>query len=43
MMYDLLNSLARRFSGRNCRRCGEGIAANDPFGVSEGVCRGCRL
>jgi hypothetical protein len=41
-MYALLNSLARRFAGRDCRRCGESIYATDPFGVSEGVCRGCR-
>jgi hypothetical protein len=29
-------------SGTNCRRCSEAIAANDPFGVSEGVCAPCR-
>jgi hypothetical protein len=42
MMYALLNSLARRFAGRHCRACGEQLLATDPFGVSEGVCRGCR-
>jgi hypothetical protein len=42
MVYALLNSLARRVVGRPCRRCGEQIASTDPFGVSEGVCSGCR-
>ena len=42
MMYALLNSLARRFAGRYCRTCGDAVLATDPFGVSEGVCRGCR-
>ena len=26
----------------DCRRCGEGIEAADPFGASEGVCLPCR-
>jgi hypothetical protein len=42
MIYTLLNTLLRRASGRECRRCGEAIIPADPFGVSEGVCSGCR-
>ena len=42
MIYALLNRLAYRFAGRDCRRCGEAIVPSDPFGVSEGVCLGCR-
>ena len=42
MVYALLNSLANRIVGRPCRRCGGHIASTDPFGVSEGVCSGCR-
>ncbi len=43
MIYTLLRSLFGLASGRDCRRCGEAVAPADPFGVSEGVCRGCRL
>jgi hypothetical protein len=28
-------------AGRSCR-CGESILTDDPFGLSEGVCRPCR-
>jgi len=42
MMYALLRSLFSLESGRRCRVCGEGVSPADEFGVSEGVCRGCR-
>jgi hypothetical protein len=29
-------------AGRWCRSCREPIAPNDPFGLSEGVCKPCR-
>ena len=43
MIYKLLRSLVDRASGRDCRRCGEDIPRADEFGVSEGVCGGCRV
>jgi len=30
-------------AGRSCRGCHESILAGDPFGLSEGVCRACRV
>jgi hypothetical protein len=39
----LLPAVAGSDRGNNCRRCGESIPAADEFGVSEGVCRPCRL
>jgi hypothetical protein len=42
MIYTLLRSMCRLVSGVDCRRCDTAIAPSDPFGVSEGVCRGCR-
>ena len=43
---DVVFGVVRALSGskwvRDCRRCGEGIEAADPFGASEGVCRPCR-
>lgn len=41
-IWTLLRSLAGLESGRWCRRCTESIAGNDPYGLSEGVCRPCR-
>jgi hypothetical protein len=35
--------LAGMEAGRTCRRCGESIPKTDSFGMSEGVCRPCRL
>jgi len=43
MIYKLLRSLTELASGRDCRRCGENIPSADEFGVSEGVCSGCRV
>jgi hypothetical protein len=39
----LLHALSGQESGRNCRRCSESIPSSDRFGMSEGVCRACRL
>ena len=41
MVYAMLNSLARRFAGRTAAAVAS-RRPSDPFGVSEGVCRGCR-
>ena len=42
MIYNLLRSMCRLVFGVDCRRCGLSIEPVDAFGVSEGVCRGCR-
>jgi hypothetical protein len=42
MLYRLIRAFAMQESGRDCRRCGEGIRPSDHFGVSEGVCVACR-
>jgi hypothetical protein len=42
MIYNLLRSMCRLVSGVDCRRCRLSIEPTDAFGVSEGVCRGCR-
>ena len=42
-VWKLLRGLAGLESGRSCRCCSEPILAADPFGMSEGVCRTCRL
>jgi hypothetical protein len=42
-LYKLIQALAGRENGRDCRRCGEAIAREDVFGLSEGVCTPCRL
>jgi hypothetical protein len=41
-VYKLFRSLVGLEAGRSCRRCDEAILRNDPFGLSEGVCRPCR-
>ena len=42
-MSDLLRTLLVGLPiGRWCRVCAEPIAADDPFGLSEQVCRPCR-
>jgi hypothetical protein len=38
----LVRALTGLENGRDCRRCGESILADDPFGLSEGVCNPCR-
>ncbi|HEX2045900.1 MAG TPA: hypothetical protein VHF23_09755 [Gaiellaceae bacterium] len=42
LLHNLLLSMNRLYAGRHCRRCGEPVAPGDRFGVSEGVCPGCR-
>jgi hypothetical protein len=42
MLYELLLAMVQLNSGRRCRSCGTIIAPRDHFGVSEGVCPGCR-
>jgi hypothetical protein len=42
MIHTLLQTIVGLASGRTCRRCGEAIMPTDHFGVSEGVCAGCR-
>jgi hypothetical protein len=41
--WNLFRALWRLEGGRYCRRCGESIQASDEFGMSEAVCRPCRL
>ena len=40
--YKLFQALVGLEAGRSCRCCGQAIVGNDPFGMSEGVCRPCR-
>jgi hypothetical protein len=42
-VWKLLRGLKGLESGRSCRCCGEAILAPDRFGMSEGVCRPCRI
>ena len=42
-IYRLIRVMAGEETGRTCRRCAESIRPSDPFGMSEGVCRACRL
>jgi hypothetical protein len=42
MLYNLLSALFGLASGRSCRTCGEAVLPADAFGMSEGICRGCR-
>jgi len=42
-IYRLIRAMAGEETGRTCRRCAESIRTSDPFGMSEGVCRACRL
>ena len=42
-VWKLMRALSGLESGRDCRRCRESIPAADEFGMSEGVCRPCRL
>lgn len=43
MVYKIVLALTSRSSGRDCRACNDSIPRADRFGVSEGVCAGCRL
>jgi hypothetical protein len=42
-IYKLVRALAGEETGRTCRRCAESIRNADHFGMSEGVCRPCRV
>ncbi len=42
-VWKLIRALTGEEAGRSCRRCGESIPVHDGFGLSEGVCRPCRL
>jgi hypothetical protein len=41
-VWRVLRALGGAESGRWCRGCGESIARDDRFGLSEAVCRPCR-
>lgn len=41
-VWRVLRALAGVESGVSCRSCAETVAGNDPFGLSEHVCRPCR-
>jgi len=40
--FKLFQALVGLEAGRACRCCGQAIVDDDPFGMSEGVCRPCR-
>jgi hypothetical protein len=42
-VWNVMRSMAGIESGRWCRGCGESIVRRDRFGLSEGVCRPCRV
>jgi hypothetical protein len=42
-VWKLIRVFTGEEAGRSCRRCGESIPQRDRFGLSEGVCRPCRL
>ena len=42
-VWKVFRAMAGLESGRWCRRCSESILAEDRFGMSEGVCRACRV
>jgi hypothetical protein len=41
-LWALLRAISGGGGGRWCRSCSESIVPDDPFGLSEGVCRPCR-
>jgi hypothetical protein len=41
-VWNIVRAAAGLETGRDCRRCNESILREDPFGMSEGVCRPCR-
>ncbi len=41
-VWSLFRALVGMEGGRTCRSCSESIVQDDPFGMSEGVCRPCR-
>lgn len=42
MINKFFRAIAMLDSGLPCRTCGQGIARDDEFGLSEGVCAPCR-
>lgn len=41
-VWNMVQALTGVKAGRSCRCCSISIAAEDAFGMSEGVCRPCR-
>jgi hypothetical protein len=41
-IFKIMRAMAGREHGSDCRRCGESIQRDDPFGRSERVCSPCR-
>ncbi|MFL6042935.1 MAG: hypothetical protein ACJ740_16225 [Gaiellales bacterium] len=41
-VWNLVRAATGLENGRECRSCNESIRREDPFGMSEGVCRPCR-
>jgi formylmethanofuran dehydrogenase subunit E len=41
-VWKIMRALAGVENGTNCRKCGESIHKQDPFGRSERVCDPCR-
>jgi hypothetical protein len=42
MIHRIILALTNRYSGIECRRCGNALGTRDPFGMSERVCGACR-
>ncbi len=42
-VWNVVRAMVGAEAGLACRRCKEPIGAKDAFGMSEGVCRPCRL
>lgn len=43
MVYRIVLAMTNRYSGLECRRCGNALGSRDPLGVSERVCGACRV
>jgi len=41
--WTLLRAIYGLEGGRDCRRCAAAVPPADAFGISEGVCRACRV
>ncbi len=42
-VWNVLRAFAGAEAGRSCRRCSESIPGDDGFGMSEAICRPCRV
>ncbi len=42
-VWSVVRAFAGLGAGSSCRRCSERIPAHDAFGMSESVCRPCRV